>query len=161
MCKTKAFFMISYKRFGKLNFEKFVTQKHWVQRLKNYECMDQVWTGKNLGSIEWLQLGTFIKTTKYLSVNFNRLSDKEIDRIMTVLGLHIKKDMQQADLVRLFGQPQIFYSFENGYQRLEYQIGDYEKYYLSVLVRDDKGINNLVLANFKKLVDEVTYCSFK
>lgn len=145
---------ISYDHFYKLKLGDFIPNKEEIETIEEWEFMNSIWHGECLGFSEWLYHNDE-PNVRSISLDFSDLSNATINEIASSLNLEITKGMSKEEIVKTFGHPQNEVSYTSDRTTYEYIIGSAYKYYLSLTIDNEEGLDYLVLMNQPQTITDL------
>ncbi|WP_102798044.1 hypothetical protein [Bowmanella denitrificans] len=136
--------MLAHKQFFTLRLADYLAPET-VEEFDSWRFMGREWAGEAFGATEFLRPRGNPHDTVLVNLDLQELPALKIKEILSRLELALTPGMEETELAALLGRPVKQHDFLPDRKTLDYQMFQPDPYYLSLTLRKDKGLTNILL----------------
>lgn len=136
--------MLAHKQFFTLRLSDYLAPET-VEEFDSWRFMGREWMGEAFGATEFLRLRSHPEFTLLINLDLQELPAVKIKELLQRLELAVSPGMDEKDILALLGAPTKRHDFLPDRQTFDYQLFQPDPYHLSLTLRKEKGLTNLLL----------------
>lgn len=136
--------MLTHKEFGRLRLSEFVPKRQ-IRTLTDWEFLERLWVGEATGFSEWLRPHERPTVLESLALDMAELPGEVVDRVLTRIGLPLRRGLTKRELVALLGDPYETHVFADDRKTFDFRYAESDPYLVSCTVLNNDGLTYLVV----------------
>jgi hypothetical protein len=132
--------LISYEQFAKLRLRDFVPESTAIGEVSGWEWMGSVWHNEGIGFTSFSRHASTPDETGGLELSFSELPPDCIHRVLTTVGIPLRRGMSTPDVLSVLGTPSGTYQFVPDRRTYEFTVGAAQPYFVGCTIVDTEGL---------------------
>ena len=136
--------MIAHQQFFSMRLTDYLAPES-VEEFDSWRFLGREWRGEAFGATEFLRPRELPEQTHLINLDLQELPAARIRELMLRLGLPLMPGMMEQQVIEQLGPPAKVHDFLPYRKTLDYQVFQPDPYLVSVTLRNDLGLTNVLL----------------